>query len=82
MDRLSVFITLMTGAVLTGGLAIAFFTFGYYTWQAVAISAVVGFLLAWPVAYVISRRIKRNDPDFDHTRRKDHTIPDPNAREV
>ncbi len=82
MDRLSVFLTLMTGAVLTGGLAITFFTFGYYTWQAIAISAAVGFLLAWPAAYLVSRRIKRKDPEFDHTKRHDYTIPDPNAREV
>lgn len=82
MDRLSILITLMTGSVLTGGLVIAFFTLGWYTWQAIAVSAIIGFLLAWPTAYLISRRIKRKDPDFDHTRGKSHTIPDPNAREV
>jgi uncharacterized oligopeptide transporter (OPT) family protein len=65
MDRLSLYISLLTGAVLTGGLAIAAFSLGYYTWVAVAISAVVGFALAWPVAYVISQRIKKQDPKWE-----------------
>ncbi|MFP4043201.1 MAG: hypothetical protein ACLFTP_01310 [Rhodosalinus sp.] len=65
MDRLSLYISMLTGSVLTGGLAIAAFSLGYYNWIAVAISAVIGFVLAWPVAYVISQRIKKQDPEWD-----------------
>lgn len=82
MDRLSLFLSLMTGAVLTGGFVIVAFTAGYYGWISVAISAVVGFSLAWPAAYAISRRIKRRDPGFDHTRAEPSATPNLSAREV
>lgn len=39
--------------------------FGLYSWQPNAIAAVVGLLLTWPVAYVISRQIKRDDPGWE-----------------
>lgn len=70
MDRLSIFLTVMTGAVLTGGLTIAAFSLGYYGWRAVLISAAVGYVLAWPTAYLISRRIKRADPGWDDSKVK------------
>ena len=83
MDRLSIVLTLMTGAVLTGGLATAAFSVGFYTWPAILWSAAVGFALSWPLAYAISRRIKRDDPDWDETR-KDRTdaVPRPGDHEV
>lgn len=83
MDRLSILITLFTGAVVTGALVIAAFTFGYYGWAPILGAVAIGWILAWPLAYLISRKIKREDPDFDH-RQKTETkiIPDPDAREI
>jgi len=84
MDRLSIFLTLMTGSVLTGCLIIAAFTIGWFNWTAILICAVIGFVLAWPAGYLVSRRIKRNDPAWPD-RRIDAVkspIPNPNAPEV
>lgn len=83
MDRLSLYLTLATGPVTTGVLVIAAMSMGYYGWPVIGTAAAIGFLLAWPAAYLVSRRIKRNDPDFDHTREHDTgVIPDPKAPEV
>ncbi|MFP7673996.1 hypothetical protein ACG74X_11650 [Marivita sp. S0852] len=83
MDRLSIYLTMMTGAVLTGTLVIIAFTFGYYGWVPILGAVAIGYALSWPVAYVISRQIKRNDPNWDHTR-KDRTdaVPRVNEPEV
>ncbi|WP_299794365.1 hypothetical protein [uncultured Marivita sp.] len=83
MDRLSIYLTMMTGAVLTGSLVIVAFTFGYYGWVPILTAVAIGYVMSWPVAYVISRRIKRNDVSWDHTR-KDRTdaIPRVNEPEV
>ena len=83
MDRLSIYLTLMTGAVLTGGLVIVAFTLNWYTWPVIIGAAVLGFGLSWPVAYMISRRIKRQDGDWDETAKDDAgLIPKPGAPEV
>ncbi|RAP40645.1 hypothetical protein BYZ73_13745 [Rhodovulum viride] len=62
MDRLSLLLTPMTGAVITGMLVIVMFSLGFYSWISVAIGAGIGCILAWPSAYVVSRRIKQADP--------------------
>lgn len=83
MDRLSILLTLMTGAVLTGGLTIAAFSLGFYGWTAVLSAAVIGFLASWPVAYLISRAIKRSDPQWDAGKTDDAgVVPQPGAPEV
>lgn len=83
MDRLSILLTLMTGAVLTGGFAIAAFALGYYSWTVIIFAAILGFLASWPVAYLISRRIKRKDPTWSEERRKTtDPVPKPGAPEV
>ena len=61
MDRLSLMLTPMTGAVITGGLVILMFVLGFYSWVAIWIAAGIGLLAAWPAAYVVSRRIKDSD---------------------
>ena len=81
MDRLSLYLTLATGPVAVGGLVITVLALGYYTWPAIGGAAVVGALAAWPLAYLISRRVKRKDPNFDHTR-EGGLIPDPSQPEV
>lgn len=65
MDRLSIFLTMMTGSVLVGGLVIISFSLGYYGWPYIAAAAVIGLILTWPAAYWISRRIKKRDPGWN-----------------
>lgn len=65
MDRLSIVLTLVTGPVLVGGLVIAVLSLGYYGWIPIGAAVVVGMFLTWPVSYVISRWIKRDDPDWN-----------------
>ena len=64
MDRLSIFLTLKTGSVLVGSFVIAVLALGYYSWQPMAGAIALGLVLTWPVAYAISRLIKRNDPGW------------------
>lgn len=83
MDRLSIILTFFTGSVIAGGLVILFLTLGWVGWTPIVVAALAGLVLSWPAAYLISRRIKRQDPEFDHTRAKSAgPVPDPNAREV
>ena len=84
MDRLSIFLTLIVGAMVTGGFVTAVLALGWYSWPAIGGAAALGMLLSWPASYAISRRIKRQDPDWDETRvkRVDGVVPDPNAPEV
>jgi len=84
MDRLSIFLTLAVGSVVTGSLVIAVLAMGWYNWPAIGGAAALGFLLSWPASYAVSRRIKRQDPDWDETKVDDveGVIPEPSAREV
>ena len=84
MDRLSIILTLIVGSLLSGGLVTTVLVLGMYSWPAIAGAAGVGFVLSWPVSYVISRQIKKEDPSWDETRVEDveGIIPKPNAPEV
>lgn len=82
MDRLSILLTLATGAVITGGLVTAVLSLGWVAWGPILGAVAVGWVLAWPAAWWISRRIKARDPDFDHTKARPKAIPDPDAPEV
>jgi len=84
MDRLSIFLTLIVGAMVTGGLVIAVLSLGWYSWPAIGGAAALGFMLSWPASYAVSRRIKRQDPNWDATKvdRVAGVIPDPSAPEV
>jgi hypothetical protein len=84
MDRLSIFLTLAVGAMVTGGLVTLVLALGWYSWPAIGTAAVIGVLVTWPISYAISRRIKRQDPDWDAKKvdRVDGVIPDPSAPEV
>ncbi len=83
MDRLSLVLILATGPVLAGSLIIILMSFGLYGWAYLLPAGIIGWLLSWPAGYVISRRIKRQDPNFDHTRDGgDGFLPDPSAPEA
>jgi hypothetical protein len=83
MDRLSLVLILATGPVIAGGLIITLMSFGLYGWAYLLPAGIIGWLLAWPAGYVISRRIKRQDPNFDHTKGSyNGVLPDPSAPEA
>ena len=84
MDRLSIFLTIIVGAMVTGGLVTVVLSLGWYSWPAIGGAAALGVVLTWPASYVISRRIKRQDPNWDATKvdRVEGVIPDPSAPEV
>ena len=82
MDRLSYLLILATGPVLAGGFIIAVTSLGLYGWTYILSAGGLGWLLAWPAGYLISRRIKRQDPNFDHKKgSNDGILPDPSAPE-
>ncbi|WP_309667098.1 hypothetical protein [Tabrizicola sp.] len=84
MDRLSIFLTLIVGAMVTGGLVAVVLSLGWYSWPAIGGAAALGVALTWPASYAISRRIKRQDPNWDANKvdRVGGVIPDPSAPEV
>lgn len=65
MFRLRYVIALMTNAVIVGSLIILVLSLGWVGWVPVFGAIVVGFVLAWPAAIVITRRIKANDPAWN-----------------
>lgn len=84
MDRLSIILTLMVGAVVTGALVTTVLSLGWYSWPAIGSATVLGFSVTWPASYLISRRIKRQDPNWDETKvdSVDGIVPVPAAPEV
>ncbi|MEL6518309.1 MAG: hypothetical protein AAFQ39_11365 [Pseudomonadota bacterium] len=83
MDRLSIWLTFLTGPVLTGIPVIILFTLNYYEWPAIAFAITAGMLLSWPAAYALSRHIKRKDPKWDETKAEQtDAVPRPGHPEV
>ena len=84
MDRLSIFLSLAVGSVVTGVLVIVVLSLGWYTWPAIGAAAFIGFVATWPVSYLISRRIKRQDKGWDETKVDglERPFPNPSAPEV
>jgi hypothetical protein len=84
MDRLSIILSLLSGALITGTLVTTAFSMGYYSWWVVGGAAVIGFLMAWPSAYYVSRLIKNNDPQWSPDRKayEGGPIPHLGEREV
>lgn len=83
MDRLSIWLTFLTGPILIGIPIIALFALDYYAWPAIALAVIGGTLLSWPAAYAISRKIKGKDPKWDETRvDKTDAVPRPGDPEV
>ena len=84
MDRLSILLSILSGALITGFLATTAFTMGYYNWWVIGGAAIIGFLMAWPSAYYVSRLIKNQDQQWSTERNpmKYGPIPERNAKEV
>jgi hypothetical protein len=81
MDRLSILLTLMTGALIAAPIVVTAFALGYYSVWPIVIAASVSLIAAWPIAYLISRRIKAQDPHWDKSA-EPSALPDPKAPEV
>lgn len=78
MDRLSMFLTLPIGAMLVGSLVIGAFAMGFYGWTALVVAVTIGLALCWPVSYLVARKIKQQDPDWnapDDRRRHNSSLP-------
>lgn len=73
MDRLSLYVAMMTWTLVSGVIIVAFMSFGYVGWVHFGVAVVLGFGLGLPLAKMISARIKRQDPDWDEKRNR----PDP-----
>lgn len=84
MDRLSLFLSLMSGSAITGALVVTVMSLGWYNWWAIGGAAAVGFILAWPSAFLVSRRIKAQDPEWEppHNPYRHAPIPPKDAKEV
>lgn len=84
MDRLK-YVLFISGVfpLVAGGFVTAVMALGYYTLPAILIAGGAGLILAVPLSYLVSRKIKREDPNFDHRDPPEFGVmPDPDAREA
>lgn len=81
MDRLSILLSILTGAMIAGTVVVTGFALGFQSYWVILLAAALSLLVAWPTAYAISRRIKRNDPNW-HRKSDPKVLPDPDAPEV
>lgn len=83
MDRLAYVFLLATAPAFAGGAVIVVLAMGYYFWPAMLGAALIGLILSGPAAYIASRKVKRDDPDFDHRAHDGPAdlIPDPDKPE-
>ena len=65
MDRLAIVLAVISGSSIAGAAVIVALALGYYSWVSIAICVAIGALVAWPTGRMISRRIKRNDPEWN-----------------
>jgi hypothetical protein len=70
MDRLSIFVAMMTWSVVSGCLIVLFLSLGYVGWVPIVTGVVAGFALGLPLAKWIGARIKRQDPAWDEVRNR------------
>lgn len=76
MDRLSLFIAMMTWTLVSGVIIVVFMSLGFVGWVQFVLAVVIGLAVGLPVAKAISTRIKRQDPDWDETRNRPEPAPD------
>lgn len=65
MFRLTFIVALMTNAVVVGSLIVLVLTLGWVNGPTLIAAIGVGFLISWPLARVIARWIKAEDPGWD-----------------
>ncbi|EPX82257.1 hypothetical protein [Salipiger mucosus] len=65
MDRFALFLMLLSATGIAGTLIIVFMSLGIYNaWWFVG-AGVVGLVMAWPSAWVVSRYVKNQDPSWE-----------------
>jgi len=62
MSRLFMFLLMIAVPSLAGVGVIAMLTLGYYEWWPMLVAAVIGAVGAFPIAWLIARRIQATDP--------------------
>ncbi len=62
--RLSWLLAVLSVACVAGAAYIVALTLGYYNVWAVAVSGAIGLVVGWPLGVWLSKRIKREDPDW------------------
>lgn len=62
MSRLYLFLLVVSAFTLAGVGVIAMLTLGFYSWPAILGAATIGIIGAFPIAWVIARRIQATDP--------------------
>jgi hypothetical protein len=67
MFRLRYVVALMTNAVVVGSLIILVLSLGWVGWLPVFGAIALGFVLSWPLAVLVTRRIKTEDPAWNET---------------
>lgn len=67
MFRLRHVVYMMTNAVVVGSLLIVVIVLGLTGWLTVFGTVVLGFVLAWPIARIVARWIKIEDPAWNET---------------
>ncbi|WP_264210446.1 hypothetical protein [Leisingera thetidis] len=64
--RLRFHMASLAGACIAGALIVAAFTLGFYSWQSIAVCIAIAAAAAWPAGVWMTRKIKREDPAWDH----------------
>lgn len=84
MDRLAIFLAVLSGASIAGALVITAFSVGYYSVWSIVVCVVIGAVVAYPTGYMVSRRIKARDTEWhpDHKPGDFGKIPPKDAPEV
>jgi len=67
MFRLRHVVYMMTNAVVVGSLLIVVISLGLTGWVTIFGAVVLGFVLAWPLARIVARWIKIEDPAWNET---------------
>lgn len=81
MDRLALFLTLISGSLITGALVVTAISLGHHAWWSVIGAAGIGYSMAWPSAHLLSKHINQRDPDRT-SRNPDRVLPRASARDV
>ncbi|WP_035920011.1 MULTISPECIES: LapA family protein [Leisingera] len=64
--KLRFHLSIMIGACIAGAAVITAFVMGFYSVRAILVCAAIGAILAWPAGTWATRKIKREDPAWDH----------------
>ena len=68
MDRLAIYMIVLSASAIAGALVVAAFSLGYYSIWVIALCVIVGIAIAFPSGKLIAKRIKKEDPAWDSKR--------------